>query len=93
MKVVRETLLNKINKEISSDPESILRIELTIDEFIKLIQLLKESYTQNHITKIVLCGTERLALDANVLNESPDLISGSYIVYRGVCIQTHKDYA
>lgn len=77
MKVVLyKSLLDKIDDIINQYGDSIIRIEVTISEFEKLINLIEEYDVK---------------IDNSCIPVQHDL-SGSYIVYRGVCIQTHRDY-
>ena len=76
MKVVRKTILDKINEEIDKDPDSIVRIELNSEEFKQLRKLVPLSC--NSVSK-------------HSITNSPQL-QGSYIVYEGICIQTPESY-
>ena len=76
MKVIRKTILDKINEEIDKKPEDIIRIELNSEEFKELLNLV--DFGCNSVSK-------------HSITDYPDH-SGSYIVYKGICIQTHKSY-
>ena len=94
MKVVRKTILDKIYKEINNDKENILRIELTNREFKDLLDLLRKSDSGEKVTKCSLnvVGCMRDECDGMIKYTPTGNLSGSYIVYAGVCIQTHVDY-
>ena len=76
MKVVRKTILDKINEEIDKDPDNIVRIELNSEEFEELLKLVPLN-----------CSS----VSKHLITDYPQLIS-SYIVYEGTCIQTHESY-
>lgn len=93
MKVIRNTILNKIDAEVDRDPDNIVRIELNNEEFIEMLQSIDNSKISNyslmidgHLLSIV--GDFYIAKDLY----SKSNHSGSYIVYRGICIQTHQRY-
>lgn len=79
MKVIRKTVLDKINEEIDKDPDSIVRIELNNDEF---KDLLNADGVMRHFNRESISMTALLTGD----------YSGSYVVHRGICIQTHESY-
>lgn len=78
MRVVREeTILQKIDKEIEKKHPKINRIELTSKEFKNFVLDLTEASLSFS--------------NENIMNGGSDL-SGSYIMYEGVCVQTHDSY-
>jgi len=65
------------------DGRKIVRVEMTFDEF---AQLLKDIYMHKLLDECLfdkICSPE-------YLTEGP--LNGSYVVYKGVCFQTHEDY-
>ena len=100
MNVIRRTIMNQIDNELADDKDSIVRIELTMVEFIRLLKEIVNNYTYipSNITKICVARENACTIDHlnNVLNNGvldyPVNVSGSYVVYKGVCIQTHVDY-
>ena len=91
MRVVRETILDKINAELAKNSKDIIRIELTTEEFRQFIKDLRDPRCKHSdIRKVVINGFEWL--DVNHRKIPHNTMSGSYVVYRGVCIQTHEEY-
>ena len=76
MKVIRKTILDKINEEIDKDPDSIVRIEINNDEF-------------NDLTN-VMPNVDRESIHI-IVTPSGDY-SGSSVLYRGIRIQVHEGY-
>ena len=76
MRVVLETIAEKVDKAINKYHKDILRIELTNDEFEDFIY--SESGSKLSYRNIVKCPTEGY--------------SGSHVIYCNVCVQTHHSY-
>ena len=76
MKVIRKTILDKINEEIDKDPDSIVRIELNNDEFKDLTN--------------VIPNVDRESIHI-IATPSGDY-SGSSVIYRGIRIQVNESY-
>ena len=93
----RKTIMDKIENELSHDIDTILRIELKIEEFKKMCRELACNYYMKHISHVCInkCDIKFASLMC-VLDDcyllTPEELSGSYVVYKGVCIQTHVDY-
>ena len=100
MNVIRRTMMEKIENELADDKDSIVRIELTLIEFRRMLREIVNMYTHMplNITKICISGENVWTINHlnNVLHSGvldyPVNVSGSYVVYKGVCIQTHVDY-
>ena len=72
MRVIRKTILDKIDVEVDKKPEDIIRIELNSKEFKELLSLL--DFSCNSISKHSITDYR------------------SYVVDKGICIQTHHRY-
>ena len=94
MNVIRRTMMEKIENELADDKDSIVRIELTLIEFRRMLRELSNMNGRDNLSKVVI-GSKELHF-INEISRSRDipdkLLSGSYVVYKGVCIQTHVDY-
>lgn len=78
MKIVRKSILDKINDAIDKY-EDIVRIELTLGEFDELRKEVKERGGK---------GVEKIVIRDTCLFDT----SSSYMVIRGVYVQTHREY-
>lgn len=89
MKVVlKPVMFEKIKKAVKEHGDSIIRIELTCKEFSKLVK---------ECTDGLYSESEFSATDLRRYDETSPLrgdyaYSGCYVVYKGVCIQTHESY-
>ena len=95
MNVIRRKIMDKIEKELADDIDSIVRMELTMVEFKRMLrELINCDHHRKHLSKACIKGNQMMCpslLDSG-LALTPEELSGSYVVYRGVCIQTHVDY-
>jgi len=78
MKVIRKNILDKITDELRIDRENFKRIEVTNSEFKELLGISDKSPFN--------------IFEAMEIRQEGHSFSGSYIVYEGVCIQTHISY-
>jgi hypothetical protein len=77
MRVVMMTIKDKIDKAIDENGKDIFRIELTNSEFADFIY--SGVSPELYRTSIVFNGAE-------------NGYSGSHVMYRDVCVQTHHSY-
>lgn len=107
MKVIyeRTDLVDKIDNVINNSEKKVVRIELTNEEFTQFLdELLTDTiYVINSdgcYRMVSFCLKQDRAKDFRntsccieySLKGNYGCYSGSYIVYKGVCIQTHQDY-
>ena len=76
MRVIRKTILDKIDEEIDKDSDSIVKIELNNDE--------SKDFTN------VMPNVDKESIHI-IVTPSGDY-SGSSVLYRGVCIQVRESY-
>ena len=83
MRVIRKTVLDKIDEEIDENPDDIVRIELNNEEFKEFISLFREIYS-NLIDN-------NLIIKNNYLVKTGNGPMDNYAVYRGIYIHTHEE--
>ena len=97
MKIVMKNVLDKIDEAIDKyGSDGIIRIEVSNAHFTDLLNVLKDNkHYLIHVVRLNLLSVGVSSVNTIRTRTVPFEVrdrSGSYIVYKGVCVQTHRDY-